>query len=265
MPCQMRATEPINGIRRKASKISMIEASIFVSLRGYLTARTLRRTTKLTATMRIGSSALAWSIAHSWSSSIRCVDARSESYQQDWQKGGKSMNSRSTSAPASEGRVDRARIDATSEAEIASKAAADRKELGIDFDSLNFYSVLPLPAPDVRGIRKHLGLTQSEFASRFGLKLRTIQQWEQGRTIPDRPARVLLKTIEYDPGAVTAAIGSVLLLHGDQRSISSITITLVDRWLRKEPQLTEPLPVEKRVPTGIHIGTEPNGGRGFAA
>jgi DNA-binding transcriptional regulator YiaG len=48
---------------------------------------------------------------------------------------------------------------------------------------------------DVRGVRRRLGLSQSEFASKFGFPTATLRNWEQGRTRPDGPARVLLAII----------------------------------------------------------------------
>ena len=44
---------------------------------------------------------------------------------------------------------------------------------------------------DVRAIREGLGLSQSAFAARFGLRAKTVRNREQGRTRPDEPARVL--------------------------------------------------------------------------
>jgi transcriptional regulator with XRE-family HTH domain len=55
-------------------------------------------------------------------------------------------------------------------------------------------------------LRERLGLSQTEFAASFGISVRTIQQWEQGRTTPDQPARVLLRVIECYPDAVCSAI-----------------------------------------------------------
>jgi putative transcriptional regulator len=62
------------------------------------------------------------------------------------------------------------------------------------------------PLPNVRRIREQMGLTQVEFAKRFGLSQRTVEQWEQGRALPDRPARILLAVIERDPRAVERVI-----------------------------------------------------------
>ncbi|WP_342154455.1 helix-turn-helix domain-containing protein [Methylorubrum sp. SB2] len=59
---------------------------------------------------------------------------------------------------------------------------------------------------DVRAIREGLDLTQTEFASRFGLDPATVQSWEQGRTRPDPVAAVLLRVIATNPAAVDAAL-----------------------------------------------------------
>ena len=61
---------------------------------------------------------------------------------------------------------------------------------------------------DVKGIRSKLSLSQSQFAKRFGLNVRTVQDWEQGRKIPDLPARVLLRVIEKSPRAVEKALAA---------------------------------------------------------
>ena len=55
---------------------------------------------------------------------------------------------------------------------------------------------------DVRAIRKRLGLTQSQFAGRYGFRVASIRDWEQKRFAPDRPARILLKIIEREPELV---------------------------------------------------------------
>jgi putative transcriptional regulator len=104
------------------------------------------------------------------------------------------------------GRINARRVDATTDAEIEAQAAEDARELGIDFNRLEFHAVPHVPNTDVAMLRKRLGLTQADFASNFGLNLRTVQQWEQGRATPDLPARVLLRTIAEHPGAVRSAV-----------------------------------------------------------
>lgn len=63
-------------------------------------------------------------------------------------------------------------------------------------------------AADVSTIRKALGLSQADFAVRFGLNLRTVQDWEQGRVTPDQPARVLLKVIAKNPRMVARVLAA---------------------------------------------------------
>lgn len=59
---------------------------------------------------------------------------------------------------------------------------------------------------DVGAIRKAKGLSQSQFAKRYGFELRTLQDWEQGRREPERAARILLRVIEREPEAVERAL-----------------------------------------------------------
>ena len=42
-------------------------------------------------------------------------------------------------------------------------------------------------------------LTQAEFASRIGVPIETVRNWEQGKRAPRGPARALLKVIEQAP------------------------------------------------------------------
>ena len=59
---------------------------------------------------------------------------------------------------------------------------------------------------DVKSIRIALGLIQSEFSYRFGFDIRTVQDWEQKRRMPDRSARILLRVISREPEAVQRAL-----------------------------------------------------------
>ncbi len=67
-------------------------------------------------------------------------------------------------------------------------------------------SVERLPMIDVRSVRLKLGLSQARFAARFGFTPATVRNWEQGRTQPDGPARVLLAVIAHHPDAVEDAL-----------------------------------------------------------
>lgn len=63
-------------------------------------------------------------------------------------------------------------------------------------------------ADRIIALRKRMNLSRQKFADRFGLDARALQDWEQGRRVPDRAARVLLTVIDRDPEAVVRAIGS---------------------------------------------------------
>ena len=63
-------------------------------------------------------------------------------------------------------------------------------------------------AQRIVALRKRLRLSRQAFADRFGLEVRALQDWEQGRRVPDRAARVLLTVIDRDPEAVVRALGA---------------------------------------------------------
>ena len=63
-----------------------------------------------------------------------------------------------------------------------------------------------VPVADVKRIREHFGLSQAEFAIRFGFEIDTVQNWEQGRNRPDQASQLLLKIIEAYPDDVEAVL-----------------------------------------------------------
>jgi putative transcriptional regulator len=42
--------------------------------------------------------------------------------------------------------------------------------------------------PQVKVMRRAMGLTQEDFATRFRIPLSTLQDWEQGKSEPDQAA-----------------------------------------------------------------------------
>ncbi len=60
--------------------------------------------------------------------------------------------------------------------------------------------------PRIKTLRRALGLTQEEFASRYRIPLGTLRDWEQGRCEPDQPARAYLTVIARDPQGVMRAL-----------------------------------------------------------
>jgi putative transcriptional regulator len=79
----------------------------------------------------------------------------------------------------------------------------------------------PLPAPDsspaarldspaayARDVRARTKLTQAEFATRIGVPIETVRNWEQGKRSPRGPARALLKLIEKAPDVAFQVLGA---------------------------------------------------------
>jgi putative transcriptional regulator len=97
------------------------------------------------------------------------------------------------------GRINRERINALTEDDVE----RFQREDGIELDDT---ARLRYPGEYVRAVRERLKLTQAEFARRFGLSERTIQEWEQGRAEPEGPARILLRVIDREPKAVERAL-----------------------------------------------------------
>ena|SRR5438309_1326488 len=104
------------------------------------------------------------------------------------------------------GRVDIKRVRSATDKDIARWIAEDPDTAPELPRGTKLRLIHNPPLPDVRSIRRKLGLTQAEFAKRFGLSRRTIEQWEQGRAVPDRPARILLAVIDRDPQAVEQVV-----------------------------------------------------------
>ena len=63
-------------------------------------------------------------------------------------------------------------------------------------------TLVQVPAVDVREVRTNMGLSQAQFATKFGFPPATLRNWEQGRSRPDAPTRVLLAVIAKHPEAV---------------------------------------------------------------
>lgn len=105
-------------------------------------------------------------------------------------------------------RVRRKKLRAVTEADIARQAREDDTDTAaVDFAKAlkdgRLRTVTPL---DVAAIRAKTGLSQDRFARAFQISPHTLRNWEQGRRVPDGPARALLFAIDRAPGAVMRAI-----------------------------------------------------------
>ena len=61
---------------------------------------------------------------------------------------------------------------------------------------------------DVKALRAKVGMTQEQFAARFGFSTATLRHWERGDRTPNGSALVLLNVIEYNPNAVIEALSA---------------------------------------------------------
>lgn len=105
------------------------------------------------------------------------------------------------------GQVDWKRVRSTTDEDIDKMIESDRDTAPDMSKGRDWRRVLTPRIPDVQGIRRKLGLSQAEFATRFGF-VRTVQEWEQGRALPDRPVRILLRVIEKSPKVVERAVAA---------------------------------------------------------
>ena len=97
--------------------------------------------------------------------------------------------------------VDWAAQDALTDADIAAQIAADP-------DVAPDTSGRAATAAVVQRARRATGLSQSEFARRYRIPLRTLQEWEQGRREPEAAVQAYLTVIEREPEAVAKALAA---------------------------------------------------------
>ena len=88
-----------------------------------------------------------------------------------------------------------------------SGAGLDAVELTDELARLGVRALLiRSPNADPKRTREALGLSQAEFALRYGLELDTLRNWEQGRSKPDAAMRLLFKLIETHPQLVASVL-----------------------------------------------------------
>jgi putative transcriptional regulator len=62
--------------------------------------------------------------------------------------------------------------------------------------------------PNVVALRARFRLSQAKFAALLGISTATLRNWEQGRRVPEGPARVLLRVGARHPDAVLSAVAA---------------------------------------------------------
>lgn len=106
------------------------------------------------------------------------------------------------------GKTDWKRLATMKEAEVLARAREDRDAKPVPGPRLEEFQRVTFSPAEVRTIRRRRGFSQAAFAARYGLNLRTLQDWEQGRAQPDGPARAYLRVIDREPRAVERALAS---------------------------------------------------------
>ena len=98
-------------------------------------------------------------------------------------------------------KTDRTTINKTTEADIRRHMIEDGQDP--EGSPSGFASVIP---PQI--LRKHLGMTQPEFARALRIPLKTLRNWEQGRVLPDPAARSLLTIVAKNPKVALKALAA---------------------------------------------------------
>ena len=94
--------------------------------------------------------------------------------------------------------IDRARIEATTDKDVARMIAEDP-------DTPPDVTALGNPISP-QAIRKRLAMTQEEFAKALRIPLATLRSWEQHQVWPDPAARALLTIIAKEPKRALRAL-----------------------------------------------------------
>ena len=102
---------------------------------------------------------------------------------------------------------DWARVDAMSDEEVIAAAMSDPDGPPLTKEQLARMR-RALPPVDVSALRARLGMSQLEFATTFRIPPGVLQEWEEGRSQPDRCAHALLTVIDRDPDAVRRALAA---------------------------------------------------------
>jgi len=61
---------------------------------------------------------------------------------------------------------------------------------------------------DVRRIREQYHMSQAQFEREFGFSVRTLQEWEQGRSVPRGVSKHFLLVLQREPEAVKRALAA---------------------------------------------------------
>jgi putative transcriptional regulator len=99
-------------------------------------------------------------------------------------------------------RTDWKRLRVMSDAEAEANARSDPNNPPLSTEAMKALRRMPRVAV----IRRALRLTQEEFSARYQIPLGTLRDWEEGRNVPDQPARAYLRVIATEPEMTAKAL-----------------------------------------------------------
>jgi putative transcriptional regulator len=99
-------------------------------------------------------------------------------------------------------RTDWAALHAMTDAEVNAAALSDPDNPPLTAERMARLKRVP----QVKVMRRAMGLTQEDFSARYRIPLGTLRDWEQGTTEPDQAARAYLTVIAREPEAVRRAL-----------------------------------------------------------
>ncbi|MDG2284058.1 MAG: helix-turn-helix domain-containing protein [Alphaproteobacteria bacterium] len=97
------------------------------------------------------------------------------------------------------------RLDSLTDVEIERSALLDFDNTPLSDEDMRRMTLVYSPE-QIRALRARVGLSRAEFARRFGLQARQLQDWEQGRKVPSASVHTLFRVIEREPDAVVRAL-----------------------------------------------------------
>jgi putative transcriptional regulator len=106
-------------------------------------------------------------------------------------------------APPTLSPVERARLDAMTDADLTRAAQTDIDNPPLNPDELARVET----ARTVRRVRARTGLSQIRFAQAFRINIGRLRDLEQGRTMADSALLAYLKVIDREPESVKRALG----------------------------------------------------------
>jgi putative transcriptional regulator len=90
---------------------------------------------------------------------------------------------------------------------------------------------------DTARIRDKLSMSQRQFADQFGIPLRTLQEYEQGRRVPSSPIQALIRVIDHEPEAVRRVLAAPTMSQRTKQKHKMLML-LFKRVMRANEVLT---------------------------